>query len=132
MLPGNNNRNPKNEHSECRRLGKILSVIGDKWTIMIMGALSDGPLRYNELRRKIGGVSQRMLTLTLRRLERDGLLTRTVYPTIPPRVDYDLTSVGRSLIEPLQNLSGWATAHLSIIEEAQKAYDDHLSFVEKK
>ena|SRR6478672_11095722 len=75
----------------CRRIAPILARIGDKWSILIIILLGDGPMRFNELRRKIGGVSQRMLTLTVRGLERDGFLKRTVFPTIPPRVDYELT-----------------------------------------
>ncbi|NSL53794.1 winged helix-turn-helix transcriptional regulator [Uliginosibacterium aquaticum] len=111
------------EHEQCRRLAKVLDRIGDKWTVMIIGALSRGPMRFNALRRLIGGVSQRMLTLTLRGLERDGLVTRTVYPTIPPRVDYALTPIGQTLTEPLRVLSDWAMAYQSAIETAQDAYD---------
>ncbi|MBB5234136.1 winged helix-turn-helix transcriptional regulator [Deinococcus budaensis] len=110
-------------HRACTQLGRILNSIGDKWTIMVIGVLSDGPVRFNELRRTIGGVSQRMLTLTLRDLERDGLLTRTVYPTIPPRVDYELTPLGRTLIEPLRALSEWAVTHQAELAQAQASYD---------
>ncbi|WP_241801874.1 winged helix-turn-helix transcriptional regulator [Pseudomonas corrugata] len=111
------------EHDECRRLVKILARIGDKWTVMIIGALSTGPQRFNELRRLIGGVSQRMLTLTLRGLERDGLVTRTVYPTTPPRVDYELTTTGRTLIDPLRVLLEWANDHQTFIAQAQEGFD---------
>nr|WP_283812099.1 helix-turn-helix domain-containing protein [Pseudomonas corrugata] len=100
-----------------------MARIGDKWTVMIIGALSTGPQRFNELRRLIGGVSQRMLTLTLRGLERDGLVTRTVYPTTPPRVDYELTTTGRTLIDPLRVLLEWANDHQTFIAQAQEGFD---------
>jgi DNA-binding HxlR family transcriptional regulator len=86
---------------DCRAVADVLARVGDKWTVYVVGHLRGGPMRFNEIRRAIGGISQRMLTLTLRGLERDGLVTRTVYPTIPPRVDYELTELGRTLIEPL-------------------------------
>src|SRR6266496_1828591 len=89
---------------DCRALGDVLSRLGDKWTVFVVGLLSKGPMRFNEIRRTIGGISQRMLTLTLRGLERDGLVTRTVYATIPPRVDYELTDLGRGLANPVQAL----------------------------
>ncbi|HEY9345008.1 MAG TPA: helix-turn-helix domain-containing protein, partial [Inquilinus sp.] len=98
-------------HEQCRAISDVLARVGDKWTVMVVGLLSDGPMRFNELRRTIGGISQRMLTLTLRGLERDGLVTRTVFPTIPPRVDYALTDRGQTLIEPLKALFAWATEH---------------------
>jgi DNA-binding HxlR family transcriptional regulator len=87
---------------------ETLARIGDKWTVMVVGALSQGPIRYNEVRRRVEGISQRMLTLTLKGLEQDGLATRTMYPTIPPRVDYELTELGRKLIVPLKALHDWA------------------------
>ena len=86
--------------ADCRAVSDVLARIGDKWSVLVVSRLGDGPLRFNELRRSIGGISQRMLTLTLRGLERDGLITRTVFPTIPPRVDYALTPLGRDLLEP--------------------------------
>ena len=82
---------------DCRAIGDVLARVGDKWSVLVVSRLGEGPLRFNELRRSIGGISQRMLTLTLRGLERDGLVTRTVFPTIPPRVDYALTPLGRKL-----------------------------------
>ena len=85
--------------------------------------LIDGPQRFNELKRTIGGISQRMLTLTLRGLERDGLVTRTIFPTIPPRVDYELTDLGRGLAQPVQALGQWAFAHLPEIEGARTSFD---------
>jgi DNA-binding HxlR family transcriptional regulator len=83
--------------SDCRGAASILARVGDKWSVLVIMMLSDGPRRFNEIKRMIGGISQRMLTLTLRGLERDGLVTRTVFPTIPPRVDYELTDLGRGL-----------------------------------
>ena len=110
------------DHARCRALGAVLDRIADKWTIMAVGALSNGPMRFNAMVRLIGGVSQRMLTLTLRNLEKDGLVTRTMYPTIPPRVDYELTPLGRTLIGPLRVLSEWAQTHLPEMEDARRAY----------
>ena len=97
-----------NPHASCRAEVETLALIGDKWTVMVVGALSKGPIRYSEFRRRVEGISQRMLTLTLKGLEQDGLVTRTMFPTIPPRVDYELTKLGRKLIVPLKALSKWA------------------------
>ena len=105
----------------CRAVQSILSRIGDKWTVLVVTLLHGGPARFNELRRSIDGISQRMLTLTLRSLERDGLVSRTVYPTIPPRVDYALTPVGRSFMEPLEGLIAWAEAHAAGIKASRAA-----------
>ncbi|WP_232924706.1 winged helix-turn-helix transcriptional regulator [Pseudomonas cichorii] len=96
---------------DCRAVADILARVGDKWTVMVVGALSSGPMRYNAIQRRIGGISQRMLTLTLKALEQDGLVTRTVFPTIPPRVDYELTELGRSLLGPITTLFEWAKLH---------------------
>ena len=93
------------EHASCKALGQVLDRIGDKWTVMVVGGLSKGPMRFNTLLRLIGGVSHRMLTLTL--VEHDGLVKRTVYPSVPAKVEYELTEVGRSLIKPLSALSEW-------------------------
>ncbi|NWE77763.1 helix-turn-helix transcriptional regulator [Pseudomonas yamanorum] len=98
-------------HAQCRVVADVLARIGDKWTVLVIGALSHGTLRYSEIRRMVEGISQRMLTLTLRGLEQDGLVKRTVFPTIPPRVDYELTDLGRQLIVPLQSLFDWAMEH---------------------
>jgi DNA-binding HxlR family transcriptional regulator len=114
-------------HQECRALGQILDRIGDKWTIMVVGILSKGPCRFNAMMRAIGGVSHRMLTLTLRSLERDGLVSRTAYATIPPKVEYELTDAGRSLIEPLRVLSNWAIEHRPVIENARTEFDTHTA-----
>src|ERR1700733_5280731 len=98
-------------HAACKAVVETLARIGDKWTVMVVGALSKGPIRYNEIRRRVEGISQRMLTLTLKGLEQDGLVTRTMYPTIPPRVDYELTELGRKFVMPLQALYDWAVQH---------------------
>ena len=110
---------------ECRLVSETLARIGDKWTVLVVELLcaGRGPTRFNEIRRAIGGISQRMLTLTLRSLERDGLVIRTVHPTIPPRVDYALTELGRSLRTPLVAVAEWARANRGAIDEARKAFD---------
>jgi DNA-binding HxlR family transcriptional regulator len=107
------------DHAKCRALGQVLDLIGDKWTIMVVGALSKGPMRFNAIMRLIGAVSHRMLTITLRSLERDGLVKRTAYPTIPPKVEYELTKLGRSLIGPLKTLASWAQRNQQVIEAAR-------------
>lgn len=107
----------------CRTISELLSRIGDKWSVLVVDALAQGPRRFNELRREIPSVSQRMLTLTLRNLERDGLVSRTVTPSIPPRVDYELTALGQSLQCPIAALTEWALAHVEQIHDAQKRYD---------
>ena len=107
----------------CRTISTLLSRIGDKWTVLVVQTLGEGPKRFNELRREIPSVSQRMLTLTLRILERDGLVNRTVTPTIPPRVDYELTELGKSLQKPICGLATWATANVEAIHSAQARYD---------
>ena len=107
----------------CRTISTLLSRIGDKWTVLVVQTLADGPRRFNELRREIPSVSQRMLTLTLRNLERDGLVSRTVTPTIPPRVDYELTGLGQSLQKPICGLASWAMDHVGEIHAAQARFD---------
>ena len=107
----------------CRTISTLLSRIGDKWTVLVVQTLGEGPKRFNELRREIPSVSQRMLTLTLRNLERDGLVSRTVTPTIPPRVDYELTELGRSLQKPIAALAEWALDNVETIHTAQARYD---------
>lgn len=103
---------------------KVLDRIGDRWTVLVVGSLSQGPLRFSELARRIEGISQKMLTQTLRGLERDGLVVRTVHPEVPPRVEYELTRVGATLIEPLDALDAWAREHLPVIEAARTRYDE--------
>ncbi|MFC3693741.1 winged helix-turn-helix transcriptional regulator [Chenggangzhangella methanolivorans] len=112
------------ENHDCRMVNSVLARVGDKWSVLVVTILADGPRRFNELKRQIGGVSQRMLTLTLRGLERDGLVTRTVTPSIPPRVDYELTDLGRSLQRHAIALAGWAIENQSVIEGARKAFDE--------
>jgi DNA-binding HxlR family transcriptional regulator len=107
----------------CRTISTLLSRIGDKWTVLVVQTLGEGPKRFNELRREIPSVSQRMLTLTLRNLERDGLVSRTVTPSIPPRVDYELTELGNSLQKPICGLAKWATENVGAIHAAQARYD---------
>ncbi|TMC48260.1 MAG: helix-turn-helix transcriptional regulator, partial [Chloroflexi bacterium] len=99
--------------SDCRAVSGVLARVGDKWSVLIIALLGDGPKRFNEMKRMVGGISQRMLTLTLRGLERDGLLTRTIFPTIPPRVDYELTKLGRSLRCAVEPLGSWARTHVA-------------------
>jgi DNA-binding HxlR family transcriptional regulator len=108
---------------DCKAISGVLARIGDKWSVLIVSRLGARALRFNELKREIGGISQRMLTLTLRGLERDGLVTRTVYPTIPPRVDYDLTALGRSLLVPVSGLGDWALKNIGSIDAARQAFD---------
>ena len=115
--------------AECRGLAQIIDRVGDKWTVMVVGHLSTGPLRFNALMRAIPGVSHRMLTLTLRGLQRDGLVRRTAFATIPPRVDYELTDLGLSLTKPLAELAAWASAKRRQIEQARENYDHGLSSV---
>jgi DNA-binding HxlR family transcriptional regulator len=109
---------------DCRALSSILARVGDKWTVLIVVLLGDGPKRFNEIKRMVGGISQRMLTFTLRGLERDGLVTRTVFPTMPPRVEYELTRLGSTLWEAVEPLSSWARDHLSEILTSRKQFDE--------
>lgn len=118
LLPGN-----LHEPEDCRTISEVLARVGDKWTVLVVATLGDGPKRFNELRRALGSISQRMLTLTLRGLERDGLVTRTVFPTVPPRVDYELTKLGRSLLDPVNGLSLWARKNRAAIAEARRRFD---------
>jgi DNA-binding HxlR family transcriptional regulator len=110
---------------DCRAISDVLARVGDKWSVLVVTRLGERPLRFNELRRAIGGISQRMLTLTLRGLERDGLITRTVFPTIPPRVDYALTPLGRDLLMPVSALGAWAIRNQTKIARAREQFDGH-------
>lgn len=103
---------------------QVLDRIGDRWSVLILVALSDGPMRYTELSRRIEGVSQKMLTQTLRGLERDGMVARTVHPVIPPRVDYELTDLGRTLRRPISALEAWAIDHMDDVLAARAEYDE--------
>jgi len=111
------------EGEDCRAVASVLARVGDKWSVFVIMMLGQGPKRFNELKRMIGGISQRMLTLTLRGLERDGLITRTVFPTIPPRVDYELTDLGRGLAQPVVALGQWVFDHKQEIEHARTRFD---------
>lgn len=120
----NKSKTPASADSEdCRAVGSVLALVGDKWSVLIIVTLGRGPLRFNEIKRMIGGISQRMLTLTLRGLERDGLVTRTQFPTIPPRVDYELTELGRSLWQVVEPLGVWAHSHIDVMKTARETFD---------
>ncbi|MEX0404774.1 helix-turn-helix domain-containing protein [Aquibium sp. LZ166] len=116
---------PRHMHltNDCRAVSDVLQRVGDKWTVLVVSKLGGGPLRFNELRNTIGGISQKMLTTTLRGLERDGFVTRTVFPTIPPRVDYELTDLGRELLVPVQALGDWALKNIDRVDAARARFD---------
>lgn len=118
-------------HESCLAAREVLNRIGDKWSVLVVGLLGEGPRRFSELRRAIEGISQRMLTLTLRGLERDGLVARTVFPTVPPRVDYELTPLGATLLEPVRALAAWADQHRFEMQAARARFDKR-SAKEKK
>jgi DNA-binding HxlR family transcriptional regulator len=113
-----------NVYNELCPTRLVLHRIADKWTVMIAGRLAAGTLRFGELKREIGGISQKMLTQSLRGLERDGLVSRTVYPEVPPRVEYALTPLGRTLVGVLEQIRGWAEGNIESVLAAQKAFDD--------
>ena len=115
------------QSDDCRAVSAVLVRVGDKWSVLVVALLGDGPRRFNEIKRLVGGISQRMLTLTLRGLERDGLVTRTVTASTPPRVDYALTEMGRSLWQPVRLLSDWARVHRADIEAAQQDFDQRTA-----
>ncbi len=118
MEPGNSH-----DTNSCRAVADVLARIGDKWTVYIVRLLSRGPMRFSEMRREVSAISQRMLSLTLRGLERDGLVTRTVTPSIPPRVDYELTAKGLTLIGPLMAVGQWALENRDYVEASRMKYD---------
>jgi DNA-binding HxlR family transcriptional regulator len=109
-------------HAPCR-VREVFDRVGDKWAVSVIHQLGSGTLRFTELRQRVEGISQRMLTVTLRRLERDGIVTRLVHPVIPPRVDYDLTPLGRTLLETVSQLVSWAGEHSEDIDRARASYD---------
>ncbi|AKU98279.1 Transcriptional regulator, HxlR family [Labilithrix luteola] len=108
--------------SDCVATREILSLVGDKWSVLVIVNLGQGTLRFSDMKRAIEGISQRMLTLTLRGLERDGLVKRTVYPTVPARVEYELTAMGRTLLEPVTALAVWAQRHRAQIQRARESF----------
>src|SRR6201994_840356 len=108
--------------TDCRARD-VLHRVGDKWSVFVIDRLGQGSQRFSELRRSIDGITSRMLTVTLRGLERDGLVTRTMHPVIPPRVDYELTPMGATLLETIQQLMDWADGHAGDIYEARRVYD---------
>lgn len=112
--------------SACQTVTEVLSRVGDKWSMQVVMSLGNGALRFNVLRRAIDGISQRMLTRTLRNLERDGLVSRAVTPSVPPRVDYALTPLGRSLVEPVNAIGRWAVAHREAIAASRERFDREL------
>ena len=114
---------PAGVSAHCRKMSSVLTIVGDKWTVMIVMVLVERPRRFNDIKRTIGGISQQMLTRTLKALERDGAVSRTVHPTLPPQVEYALTELGRSLAEPLRALGTWAGEHLEAIENNRRRYD---------
>lgn len=113
----------KHISEDCRPVSEILSRVGDKWTVLVVVSLGAGARRFNELRHAIGGISQKMLTTTLRGLERDGFVTRTVFPTVPPRVDYALTPLGHDLLVPVTALVEWARSNRAPVLEARGRFD---------
>jgi DNA-binding HxlR family transcriptional regulator len=115
---------PDHQSTDCRAVSSVLARVGDKWSVLIIVLLGDGTKRFNEIKRMVGGISQRMLTLTLRGLERDGLVKRTIFPTIPPRVEYELTGLGRSLWAAVEPLGSWAQAHVADIQKARDRFDN--------
>ncbi|AZO22230.1 MULTISPECIES: helix-turn-helix domain-containing protein [unclassified Mesorhizobium] len=115
-------RHPHNTE-DCRAVSEILQRVGDKWTVLVVGKLGGGAMRFNELRTAVGGISQKMLTTTLRGLERDGFVTRKVFPTIPPRVDYELTELGHELLVPVGALGEWARKNTSRVQAARAKFD---------
>ncbi|WFP65432.1 helix-turn-helix domain-containing protein [Mesorhizobium sp. WSM4904] len=115
-------RHPHNTE-DCRAVSEILQRVGDKWTVLVVGKLGGGAMRFNELRTAVGGISQKMLTTTLRGLERDGFVTREVFPTIPPRVDYELTELGHELLVPVGALGEWARKNTSRVQAARAKFD---------
>jgi DNA-binding HxlR family transcriptional regulator len=124
---------PSHKHvpAECPAVREVLNRVGDKWSVQVVGMLGGGKQRFSELRHGIEGISQRMLTLTLKNLERDGLITRTVFPTIPPRVEYDLTKLGHSLLEPITGLAKWAGSNRIKIQDARNRYDSQKSTIQQ-
>jgi DNA-binding HxlR family transcriptional regulator len=124
MSRGNTGVTPQVVNAHACPVREVLDRVSGKWSVQILVAAAHGPIRFTELERGIEGISRRMLTLTLRNLERDGLVTRTVHPTVPPRVEYELTPVARELHETLQRLTDWAERNRVYVAESRAAYDE--------
>jgi DNA-binding HxlR family transcriptional regulator len=136
MCPSNSKGTKGLLHSdeECVSINAVLARVGDKWSLQVLSRLGEGTMRFTELKRSIEGISQRMLTLTLRQLERDGLIHRTVYPTVPPKVEYTLTELGRTIQIPVTALANWALTYRLDIQAARDTFDSkqpEVSAVEK-
>ncbi|WP_371526484.1 helix-turn-helix transcriptional regulator [Streptomyces sp. NBC_01283] len=130
MSQGNTGVTAQVVNAEACPLREVLDRVVGKWSISILVAAAHGPIRFTELERSIEGISRRMLTLTLRNLERDGLLTRTVYPTVPPKVEYELTTIAQELHGTLLTLTGWAERHRVTIAESRADYDEKRGLVD--
>ncbi len=120
------------QSAECPKISQVLARVGEKWSVLIIIMLAEGPRRFSDLKRAIGGISQRMLTLCLRGLERDGLVKRTVFPVVPPRVEYELTALGQSLREPVTLLANWAKGHLAELDAAREAFDQREASAQRQ
>ena len=114
-------------HADCRKVRQILARIGEKWSMLVVMLLREGPRRFNDIKRNTGGISQQMLTRTLRGLERDGMVTRTIFPTSPPQVEYNLTELGRSMSEPVLAFGLWVQEHLPEIDVARHRFDQRAT-----
>ncbi|WP_079036706.1 MULTISPECIES: winged helix-turn-helix transcriptional regulator [Streptomyces] len=123
MSQGNTGVTSQAVHAQACPVREVLDRVAGKWSVQIIIAAAHGPIRFTELERAVEGISRRMLTLTLRNLERDGLLSRTVHPTVPPKVEYELTPVAHELHGTLLQLTGWAERHRVTIAESRAAYD---------
>jgi DNA-binding HxlR family transcriptional regulator len=118
---------PRFDNRDCRFMGEILGRIGDKWTVRVVMSLRNKPHRFNELKREVDGISQQMLTRTLKALERDGIISRTVRATLPPQVEYALTPLGQSLSKPVFQLGQWAWEHIDVIRKLREVHDERRS-----
>jgi DNA-binding HxlR family transcriptional regulator len=118
-------------HQDCQKVSQILARIGEKWSMLVVMLLRDGPRRFNDIKRNTAGISQQMLTRTLRGLERDGIVTRRIFPTSPPQVEYSLTALGRSMSEPVSAFGEWVQAHLGEIDAARRRFDERDGKVER-
>jgi DNA-binding HxlR family transcriptional regulator len=112
---------------DCRKVSQILARIGEKWSMLVVMLLREGPRRFNDIKRNTGGISQQMLTRTLRGLERDGMVTRTIFPTSPPQVEYSLTELGRSMAEPVLAFGRWVQEHLAEVDAARDRFDQRAN-----